>query len=177
MVSELNFPWLNMGHGKNTRQGEATEGEGTSNELQKLEVNLKTLLEEHSKKIDVVCTTQNSHIAQNTKAIADVNDLVLGLTVQISKLVNGGRDGSSGTSFARTPETPVPPYQYSTRLTKIEFPKFEGSDLNSWMYKCNQFFDLDNVNDTQKVKLVAIHLEGRALLWHQNYIKSRPNPT
>lgn len=58
-------------------------------------------------------------------------------------------------------------------MTKIEFPKFNGDDLKSWLYKCNQYFELDNVTGPQRVKLAAIHLEGRALLWHQNYAKSK----
>ena len=29
------------------------------------------------------------------------------------------------------------------------------------------------MNDPQRVKLAAIHLEGRALLWHQNYVKGK----
>ncbi|XP_021740124.1 uncharacterized protein LOC110706513 [Chenopodium quinoa] len=53
--------------------------------------------------------------------------------------------------------------QYSSRLTKINFPKFDGDDLKSWLYKCNQFFDLDGISDENKISLAAIHLEGIAL--------------
>ncbi|GJZ89220.1 hypothetical protein Tco_0661002, partial [Tanacetum coccineum] len=37
-----------------------------------------------------------------------------------------------------------------TRVTKIEFPKFGGDDVKGWMYKCEQFFKVDNVPDEQK---------------------------
>lgn len=60
-------------------------------------------------------------------------------------------------------------------MTKVEFPRFEGTDLRSWLYKCNQFFQLDDIEDAQRVRLAAIHLEGRALLWHQNYMKKCKN--
>lgn len=46
--------------------------------------------------------------------------------------------------------------------------------MKFWLCKCNQFFELDNVNDLQKVmKLAAIHLERSALLWYQSYTKSK----
>lgn len=56
-------------------------------------------------------------------------------------------------------------------MTKVEFPKFDGTDLRSWIYKCNQFFQLDEIVDPQKVRLDAIHLEGKALLWHQSFMQ------
>lgn len=30
-----------------------------------------------------------------------------------------------------------------TRLSKIEFPRFDGKMLKEWLYKCEQFFILD----------------------------------
>nr|GEY23607.1 hypothetical protein [Tanacetum cinerariifolium] len=36
------------------------------------------------------------------------------------------------------------------RLTKLEFPKFNGNDVKGWIYRCNQFFQLDNVAENQK---------------------------
>lgn len=62
-----------------------------------------------------------------------------------------------------------------SRLSKIDFPKFDGSDVQRWIYKCEQFFEVDNTCDNVKVKIVAIHLRGKALLWHQSFIKSRGN--
>lgn len=39
------------------------------------------------------------------------------------------------------------------------------------MYKCVQYFELGGVVDPDRVKLAAIHLEGKALLRHQTHIK------
>ena len=36
--------------------------------------------------------------------------------------------------------------QYS-RVIKIEFPRFGGEDVRGWLYKCEQFFRVDNVPD------------------------------
>ncbi|GJS01327.1 reverse transcriptase domain-containing protein [Tanacetum coccineum] len=54
-------------------------------------------------------------------------------------------------------------------LTKLDFPKFSGDDVKGWIYRCNQFFQLDNVADNQKVKIASIHLHDKALDWHRNF--------
>nr|GEV55336.1 retrotransposable element Tf2 [Tanacetum cinerariifolium] len=58
------------------------------------------------------------------------------------------------------------------RLTKIEFPKFDGEDVLSWLYIVNNFFDMDNiVEDEQKIRLVSMHMFGKALNWHQHFMR------
>nr|GEV87711.1 retrotransposon-related protein [Tanacetum cinerariifolium] len=37
-----------------------------------------------------------------------------------------------------------------TRITKVEFQKFGVEDVKGWMYKCLQFFKVDNVHDDKK---------------------------
>ncbi|GJZ17220.1 putative mitochondrial protein [Tanacetum coccineum] len=58
-----------------------------------------------------------------------------------------------------------------TRVTKIEFSKFGGDDVKGWMYKCQQFFKVDNVPDEQKVPLISIHLFDIALMWHRQFMR------
>lgn len=111
------------------------------------------------------CNSNCENIAKNAQSIADLNDLIVGLSLQVSQITHGND---------RPPEHPN---HYSTRLTKVEFPKFDGNDLKSWLYKCNQFFELDHVSDSHRVKLAAIHMEGKALLWHQTYMKRLKNIT
>ncbi|XP_022041343.1 uncharacterized protein LOC110943921 [Helianthus annuus] len=60
----------------------------------------------------------------------------------------------------------------SNRLTKVEFPKFNGDDVEGWMYKCEHFFSIDDTPERYKVRYAAVHLEGRALQWHQGFMKS-----
>lgn len=61
----------------------------------------------------------------------------------------------------------------SSRYSRVEFSKFSGEDLKGWVYRCEQFFDYDNTYEEQKVRVVSINLEGRALHWHQSMMKSR----
>ncbi|KAG8390797.1 hypothetical protein BUALT_Bualt01G0120900 [Buddleja alternifolia] len=64
-------------------------------------------------------------------------------------------------------------YQIPTKVSRVEFPHFSGEDLRGWLYKCEQFFEVDETPSTAKVKLASVHLEGKALQWHQMYMKGR----
>nr|GEW28417.1 reverse transcriptase [Tanacetum cinerariifolium] len=55
------------------------------------------------------------------------------------------------------------------RLTKLEFPRFNGDDVKGWIYRCNQFFHLDNVVENHKVGIASIYLYDKALDWHRNF--------
>nr|GFA24650.1 hypothetical protein [Tanacetum cinerariifolium] len=37
------------------------------------------------------------------------------------------------------------------RLTKFEFSKFYGEDVQGWLYRVNKFFLLDSIPDEQKI--------------------------
>ncbi|GJR12859.1 hypothetical protein Tco_0795511 [Tanacetum coccineum] len=62
-------------------------------------------------------------------------------------------------------------YQLVNRLTKLEFPAFNGDGFKEWSYRCQQFFEIDETPEHLKIRLVAIHLRGEALSWHQAYMK------
>ncbi|KAH0683132.1 hypothetical protein KY290_021721 [Solanum tuberosum] len=67
-----------------------------------------------------------------------------------------------------------------SRLSKIEFPRFNGTNLRSWIYKVDQFFSLDEIPLNQKVRVASLHFDGLAIEWHLAFIKSRqhlPYPT
>ena len=79
---------------------------------------------------------------------------------------NQGKSQSQGGGNGNLPQARG---QYlATRQTKVDFPRFNGGDLNGWLYKCYQFFEIDATPPETIVKLTAINMEGRALQWHQN---------
>ncbi|MCI23421.1 hypothetical protein A2U01_0044600, partial [Trifolium medium] len=77
-----------------------------------------------------------------------------------------GRHGSTG---ARN----VNQNMYATRISKVEFPRFDGKNVRDWLYKCDQFFLLDETPPTSRVRLASIHLDGLALQWHLNYMRQK----
>jgi hypothetical protein len=50
---------------------------------------------------------------------------------------------------------------------------FEGDDVHKWLYKYNQYFDLEEIVETNKLKLTSYYLNEMALYWHQNFMRSR----
>ncbi|KAJ1407426.1 Retrotransposon gag domain [Sesbania bispinosa] len=63
-------------------------------------------------------------------------------------------------------------YSCGTRLARIDFPRFNGENVNQWLYQCNNFFSIDNTPDPIRVQLAIVHLEGRALQWHTTLSKT-----
>ena len=62
-------------------------------------------------------------------------------------------------------------HQYG-RLTKVEFPRFDGTDVEGWLYRTNKFFEMDHIeNDDQKIQLVSMHVFGSALNWHKQFMQ------
>ncbi|KAL8144068.1 hypothetical protein V2J09_017100 [Rumex salicifolius] len=80
---------------------------------------------------------------------------------------------SSARPLFESRRTPFNSNALSTRLTKIDFPKFDGTLIKEWIYRCEQFFMIDNTAPELKVRLASIHLEGKALQWHHTYIHTR----
>nr|GEU67792.1 hypothetical protein [Tanacetum cinerariifolium] len=42
------------------------------------------------------------------------------------------------------------------RLTRIDFPKFSGDDVNGWLFIVQQFFLIDNVQEDQKLRFNSV---------------------
>ncbi|GKD67078.1 reverse transcriptase [Tanacetum coccineum] len=56
-------------------------------------------------------------------------------------------------------------------MEKIKLPKFSCEDVKGWVFKCEQFFLLEQTLDIDKVTLTSIYLYDKALLWHTQFIR------
>ncbi|XP_074287822.1 uncharacterized protein LOC141612975 [Silene latifolia] len=82
------------------------------------------------------------------------------ITQSLANLANQGlTNGNSSNNLIRSPT--------------IKFPVFNGDDIEGWLFKCDQFFSVTDVDAIQKVTYVSMHLESKALAWHQAYTKNR----
>nr|GEV27080.1 hypothetical protein [Tanacetum cinerariifolium] len=61
------------------------------------------------------------------------------------------------------------------RLAKVKFPKFQGDDVRVWVFKCDQFFSIDNTPNEEKVKIMSVHLSDKALLWRRQFLGANGN--
>nr|GEX59990.1 reverse transcriptase domain-containing protein [Tanacetum cinerariifolium] len=46
-------------------------------------------------------------------------------------------------------------YQLVNRMTKLEFPSFDGEGFKDWHYRCNQFFELDETPENMKTRIAV----------------------
>lgn len=65
------------------------------------------------------------------------------------------------------------PFQAPTvRHHNLMFPRFNGENLKTWLYRI-EYFSVDDNPRNHRLKLVAMNLEDEALAWHQSYLKCR----
>ena len=51
-------------------------------------------------------------------------------------------------------------------VPKIDMRKFDGKDPGTWILQMEQFFDLHNVHNTQKVCIATLYLEPNQFVWY-----------
>lgn len=60
-----------------------------------------------------------------------------------------------------------------TRQTKIDFPMFDGSRVQDWIFKSERFFELNSTPAKLKVSITSVYLIGLSMDWHYTFIKNR----
>ena len=61
---------------------------------------------------------------------------------------------------------------FSSKIAKLEFPRFSGDDPTKWLNRVDQFFEFQEIAADQKVRLASFHLEGEANQWWQWFRKA-----
>lgn len=145
-----------------------------SQEIKRLDDSIRQMNGRHEESMaalkDLVTTLNGRH----EESMAGLKDLVTNLSLkydQIAEKVNPNPVNPSfaGPSFNSVVNTNM---QWQSRFTKMEFPKFYGEDLEGWVYKSEKFFEINGIEESQKIKLASIHLEEKALHWFRWFEKS-----
>ena len=90
-----------------------------------------------------------------------------------------GSDGILKVGYAPVVQEPnsqtthLESFRFDSHKSKIECPKFDGHDFLGWHMKVEQFFEAVRIPIEEKVQTVMIHLDDKALQWHQRYVKSQ----
>ncbi|XP_058217468.1 uncharacterized protein LOC131328550 [Rhododendron vialii] len=79
---------------------------------------------------------------------------------------------SSSSSFPILPNPNQHPGHVRLFQLKLDFPKFFGDDPEAWIYKCEKFFELNAIEETQKLRLASLHMEDKAMHWYRWFEKS-----
>ncbi|KAG8380917.1 hypothetical protein BUALT_Bualt06G0066500 [Buddleja alternifolia] len=103
---------------------------------------------------------------KNDRMFEDIRTMIAAMA---SRTANGGNSPTIDTGE----NSRANGYQLPTKRSKVEFPRFNGEDLRGWLFRSEQFFDVDETPSEAKVRLAALHLDGKALQWHQVYMRAR----
>ncbi|KAK8470062.1 hypothetical protein PHAVU_004G050550 [Phaseolus vulgaris] len=111
----------------------------------------------------------------------NTNETLEKLTAMFHKLVTDVQDikekdsdKPSGSGKGITISNEGKPY------LKLHFPRFSGDDPTGWIFQAEQYFEFQNVADTDRVNLASFYLDGIALQWHRWFttaLLSRFGPT
>ncbi|XP_020233863.1 uncharacterized protein LOC109813966 [Cajanus cajan] len=114
--------------------------------LKELDANVKKILDLMEKRD--LC--YNERFAQLELALHDV-----------SKQQPGGSNSQTNLPF-------------QVRNIKLDFPKFDGTNVLQWIFKAEQFFGYYSTPELQRLTIVAIHLEKDVVPWFQMMQKNNP---
>ncbi|KAG7542026.1 hypothetical protein ISN45_Aa07g020560 [Arabidopsis thaliana x Arabidopsis arenosa] len=78
------------------------------------------------------------------------------------------------TSYSQAPQPPDPPdfNRFGQKLSKFEFPKFDGTLVREWFRRCDEYFSLHKTPPEMRVRVASSHMIGKALQWHTDYIRN-----
>lgn len=93
---------------------------------------------------------------------------------QNSSLSGDDSRSSRSTSLRRDDASPK---RHVRTGRKIDLPVFNGEDAYGWIVRVERFFRLNDVDDTEKVKLLVVAMEDRALNWFQWWEEQTPERT
>ncbi|KAF8409204.1 hypothetical protein HHK36_005278 [Tetracentron sinense] len=52
-----------------------------------------------------------------------------------------------------------------TRMSRLDFPMFDGTDPPGWLYRAEQFYVHQQTPVSQRLLMASFHMEGKALQW------------
>jgi hypothetical protein len=61
---------------------------------------------------------------------------------------------------------------YKVNKPKHFFPTFNGEEVHKWLFKCTQYFKIEEVADFEKLQITSYYLDGVALYRYQNFLRS-----
>jgi hypothetical protein len=72
---------------------------------------------------------------------------------------------TSGENFRAAPIMGQPPRFHTGKLPKLHFPKFEGENSKLWKSRCENYFEMYEVDVNILVKVAMMHFEGPVTRW------------
>ena len=152
---------------------EGTRLKTIEEQVRKQEAKLQTFMESTS---EALKSMEEKMLASSTEFKA----LVAGISAQIGGITRNPQQerGLLVTPTSSLQGTSRPGQVHQERgernafipgVPKLKFPRFTGEQVRDWIQKCETFFQLYGILDSQKMLIVGMHLEGRANVWFQSF--------
>lgn len=112
---------------------------------------------------------------EHRASIAELKATVVQQTSLLSMLLKGkAKDEGSGSvvPMQMPVETEDTMGLFSGRNMKVEVPHFDGTEVESWLFKIKEFFILCSTLENQRMRIASIHMEGAAWDWYQRLIEN-----
>ncbi|KAH6764195.1 hypothetical protein C2S51_015444 [Perilla frutescens var. frutescens] len=153
-------------------QAESSKGEARETSLNEQITAVTQMQECMSKKLDQLIMTAATLQLQllNGRPKKGIGDE--GSTLGKPEQNYVGEGSQSRTQFTSKKETLPELYgiQVFTHLQKVDFPKFDGSNLRVWVLHCNAYFKgVPCLLDKEKVIIDVQNFKGRAATWLHNF--------
>lgn len=75
-------------------------------------------------------------------------------------------------SAVQPPQPTLQPFQM--RNIKLDFPRFDGSEVTNWIFKAEQFFYFYETPDHHRLTIAAVHMEKAVVPWFQMISRNQP---
>ncbi|XP_025635201.2 uncharacterized protein [Arachis hypogaea] len=122
--------------------------------------------------------TENTRLQTLQAAISRLTEQSDGYTKQFASITQtlGLLQEQFVQHLAESPRRgPSSPVFGHPRQMKVDFPRFSGTeDVSQWIYHVERFFRIYDISEDQRLDLVAVNLEGRALTWFQMWERLEP---
>jgi len=70
--------------------------------------------------------------------------------------------------------TSEPMQLFQVRNVKLDFSRFNGSNVLEWIFRTKQFFTFYNTPEEQRLTIAAVHMEVEVIPWFQMRAKNNP---
>lgn len=129
--------------------------------LQALESNFKQHSEAQFQKISELL---EQHVSKTEERLSQMPQLSSG-----ESGVRAHTDGEMARSGSKRSETTSDNREMNSLLKtlRVKVPRFDGTNVDDWVYKINKFFDMHKVEEEVRLAMVPFHLEGTPSTWFQ----------
>ncbi|KAL3363823.1 hypothetical protein AABB24_012855 [Solanum stoloniferum] len=150
---------------KSTRANESSSSEVRElrERMQKMLLEVGTLAKEVSnlKKLDQMMLERKEQMTSN---IVNHRDKI---PTREDKIPVGGRQ-----SKEQSHNNYINHNSHYSQWSTMEFLKFSGEDLKSWLFRIDQLFNMESIPVKEKVSIAALQLEGEVVRWHLSFMNT-----